>query len=132
MRAAERNSVFPLLAHLYTVRAERNGLVVKFAAANNARAERARLPQMDVAAFCSQVPLAVPADRTLLARQVNLRMSGVLLPPFVHRESEDPDIAAVGHHLRYELQSILGPRINRDDAKIRSVHQLGGQLADHH
>jgi antitoxin component of MazEF toxin-antitoxin module len=37
----------------------------------------------------------------------------------------------IGHHLRCEPQSIFGAGIN-SDAKIRSVHQFGRQLADHH
>ena len=37
----------------------------------------------------------------------------------------------VGHHLRFEPQSIFGLGLD-GDAKIRSVHQFGSQLADHH
>lgn len=36
----------------------------------------------------------------------------------------------IGHHLRFEPQSIFGLRLN-GDAKIRSVRQFGSQLANH-
>src|ERR1700680_451178 len=37
----------------------------------------------------------------------------------------------VGHHLRFEPQSVFGSRFNAN-AKIGGVHQIGSQLADHH
>ena len=55
--------------------------------------------------------------------------------------AETPDLLAdplashcdrfVGHHLRFDEQSIFGRRLD-GDPKIRSVHQFGSHRADHH
>ncbi len=78
-------------------------------------------------------------DRKLIRKPQDKRQS--YSEPSHVLAAETPDLMSypfasdgdwfIGHHLRFEPQSIFGPRLN-GDAKIRSVHQFGSQLADHH
>lgn len=88
----------------------------------------------------SQSALPVPGPSVSLIREPKDKCQGSTEPGHI-LVVETPDLLSdpfasngdrlIGHHLRCEPQSILGPGIDRD-TKIRSIHQLGSQLADHH